>query len=72
MLPPNRQFKKVHEQLNDWKSLIKEPNNKAQISWLYNRLVGSLTNIANFKPKYKKTIQDIKSEYKDYLKNLSD
>lgn len=67
ILPPNRQFKKLHNLLNEWKSLILEPRNGIKIEWVYPRIIGILNNISYFKPEYKNVIFAIQKEYTQYI-----
>lgn len=66
ILPPNRQFKKLHEYLTNWKTLTAQPRNGKKIEWLYYKIIGLLNNISHFKPKYKNVILAIQKEYIKY------
>lgn len=66
LLPPNRQFKKLHHYLDNWKNLINSPRNGKKIEWLYPKIIGLLNNITYFRPEYKNVIFAIQNEYVKY------
>lgn len=66
LLPPNRQFKKFHQHLTLWKTLIAKPRNGIKIEWLYHKIVGILNNISYFKSGYKNVVFAIQKEYHQY------
>lgn len=59
-------FEKLHNKLNSWKSISPEQSFD-YVTNLKNSLLGLLYHVAQFEPKYKKIIAQVKHEYIRYI-----